>query len=102
MAKRKTQGVAGQAPAGVAEQTAAHDAGTRTLKIRAVGNSLGAVVPRDILAKLGAGEGDELRIIESPLGVVILRNSARLAETHRIVGEIIERDRKALAALSKR
>jgi len=94
MAKRKTKGVA--------EQATAHDAGTRTLKIRAVGNSLGAVVPRDVLAKLGAGEGDELRIIESPLGVVILRNSARLAETHRIVGEIIERDREALAALSRR
>lgn len=94
MAKRKTKGVA--------EQATAYDAGTRTLKIRAVGNSLGAVVPRDVLAKLGAGEGDELRIIESPLGVVILRNSARLAETHRIVGEIIERDREALAALSKR
>ena len=94
MAKRKTKRVA--------EQATAHDAGPRTLKIRAVGNSLGAVVPRDVLAKLGAGEGDELRIIESPLGVVILRNSARLAETHRIVGEIIERDREALAALSKR
>jgi putative addiction module antidote len=94
MAKRKTKGVA--------KQATAYDASTRTLKIRAVGNSLGAVVPRDVLAKLGAGEGDELRIIDSPLGVVILRNSARLAETHRIVGEIIERDREALAALSKR
>jgi putative addiction module antidote len=94
MAKRKTKGVA--------EQATAYAAGTRTLEIRAVGNSLGAVVPRDVLARLGAGEGDELRIIESPLGVVIRRNSARLAETHRIVGEIIERDREALAALSNR
>jgi putative addiction module antidote len=94
MAKRKTKGAA--------EQATAHEAGTRTLKIRAVGNSLGAVVPRDVLAKLGVGEGDELRIVDSPLGVVLLRNSARLAETHRIVGEVIERDREALAALSKR
>ena len=94
MAKRKTKGVA--------EQATAYDAGARSLKIRAVGNSLGAVVPRDVLAKLGASEGDELRIVDSPIGIVILRNSARLAETHRIVGEVIERDREALAALSKR
>jgi putative addiction module antidote len=94
MAKRKNKGVA--------EQATAYDAGARSLKIRAVGNSLGAVVPRDVLAKLGASEGDELRIVDSPIGIVILRNSARLAETHRIVSEIIERDRKALAALSKR
>ncbi len=94
MARRKTGGLAPREGRGAAAP--------RTLKVRAVGNSLGTVWPRELLAKLGAAEGDELHLVDSPLGFVILRNSARLAETDRIAASILERDHDALAALSKR
>ena len=34
----------------------------KTVKIRKIGNSLGVVLPKDVLAMLNAGEGDELSV----------------------------------------
>ena len=42
-----------------------------TLKLRAIGNSVGAVFPRDVLARLGVKEGDVLHIVETKDGVVL-------------------------------
>lgn len=38
------------------------------LKIRKIGNSLGVVLPKELLAQLGAGEGDELVVTSAPGG----------------------------------
>jgi putative addiction module antidote len=37
-----------------------------TLKLRKVGNSIGVVLPREVLAHLRAGEGQELFLVEGP------------------------------------
>jgi putative addiction module antidote len=39
------------------------------LKVRRIGNSLGAILPAELLQKLRVGEGDELFIIEEKEGV---------------------------------
>lgn len=39
------------------------------LKIRKIGNSLGAIIPADVLARLRVGEGDELHVIEDADGI---------------------------------
>jgi putative addiction module antidote len=36
------------------------------LKIRKVGNSLGLVLPKDVVKRLRTGEGDEVFLIEGP------------------------------------
>lgn len=36
---------------------------TRTLKIRRVGGSLGAIFPKELLEEMGVGEGDELVVM---------------------------------------
>ncbi len=94
MAKRETKGVA--------ERTTAYDAGTRTLKVRAVGNSLGTVWPREVLAKLGAGEGDELLIVDSPLGVLVMHGDPKRRKVMEAMERVIARDRETLAAMAKR
>jgi putative addiction module antidote len=39
------------------------------LKIRRIGNSLGAIIPAEVLARLRVGEGDELHVIVEADGV---------------------------------
>lgn len=40
-----------------------------TLKIRKVGNSLGATFPKEVLEKLKVGEGDIVYVTETPDGI---------------------------------
>jgi putative addiction module antidote len=40
-----------------------------TLKIRKVGNSLGATFPKEVLEKLKVGEGDTVHVTETPDGI---------------------------------
>ena len=39
------------------------------IKIRKIGNSLGATIPRDILAQLNIGEGDTLYLTQTESGI---------------------------------
>lgn len=41
------------------------------IKVTAVGNGLGIVLPPEALAKLGVGEGDPLYLTETPNGIEI-------------------------------
>jgi putative addiction module antidote len=38
------------------------------VKVTTVGNSVGIILPRDVLARLRVDKGDQLFLIESPLG----------------------------------
>jgi putative addiction module antidote len=38
------------------------------LKVRKVGNSLGVVLPKEVISRLQAGEGEALFLIEAPGG----------------------------------
>jgi len=38
------------------------------VKITTIGNSVGIVLPRDVLARLRVEKGDQLFLVESPLG----------------------------------
>jgi putative addiction module antidote len=73
----------------------------RTLKVRRIGNSLGVVLPKDVLAKLNVGEGDELTVSDTPDGVAL---SAFDDETRRqleIARDIMRRYRNTLRELAK-
>ena len=49
------------------------------LQIRKIGNSLGLILPKDVIAKLRLGEGDRLDLVEQPDGGLKL---SRHEETH--------------------
>lgn len=44
---------------------------TRTIKIRRVGGSLGAIFPKDLLQELKVGEGDELVVTPADGGIAL-------------------------------
>ena len=76
-------------------------AGGRTLKVRRIGNSLGVVLPKEVLAKLNVGEGAELTVTETPDGVALTASDAEAAEMMRLAEEIMRKRRKVLRALAQ-
>ncbi len=42
--------------------------GTNVLQIRKVGNSLGLILPKELLARVRLKEGDSLHVVEQPEG----------------------------------
>lgn len=73
----------------------------RTLKVRKIGNSLGIVLPKDVLAKLRVGEGDELSVSDAPDGVVLTGFDDEVARQVEIMRDIAKRYRNALRELAK-
>jgi len=43
--------------------------GFEALKLRRIGNSLGVILPREMLAELGVEEGDQLFAVRTPEGL---------------------------------
>jgi putative addiction module antidote len=73
----------------------------RTLKVRRIGNSLGVVLPKELLAKLRVGEGAELSVSETPNGVALQRHDAELQEQIEAARLAMKRYRNALRELAK-
>lgn len=94
---RKTKGVNETAQSFEAEAPAKRG---RTLKVRRIGNSLGVVLPKEVLAKLRVGEGDELSVSETPDGVALTTNSDT-AELMALAEGIMRKRRRVLKALAQ-
>lgn len=72
------------------------------LKLIAVGNSVGVVFPKDILAKLGAEKGDLIHVTEAPGGGVRLSvYSEEVAEEVRLGEAFMDRYKNTFRALAK-
>ncbi|MDP3415641.1 AbrB/MazE/SpoVT family DNA-binding domain-containing protein [Falsiroseomonas sp.] len=72
-----------------------------TLKLRAVGNSVGLVLPKDILARMNLAEGDTVQVVESGDGL-LLTTMPRETEAQLELGrELMRRYRETFAALAK-
>lgn len=71
------------------------------LKVRAVGNSLGVVLPRDVLARLRVGEGDILHVVETEDGIRLVRHDPEFARQMDAARAIMRRRRAALRELAK-
>lgn len=65
------------------------------LKITAIGNSAGIILPRELLTRLRLGKGDELFALETPDGIRLTTYDPTLAE-HMEVAEDIMRKRRTL------
>ena len=72
------------------------------LKLRALGNSVGAVIPKEALARLNAQEGDTLYLTEAPGGSFRLTAAdPKFAESMAIAEEGMRKYRNALRELAK-
>jgi putative addiction module antidote len=86
------------------------------LKITKIGNSAGVILPKELLAHLGAKVGDKLGVVRTSRGIEIKMadpefdeqiGAARevMARRHQammaLANEIMDRDREILATLAK-
>lgn len=65
------------------------------LKITAIGNSAGVILPRELLARLRLEKGDELYALETPDGIKLTAYDPLLAAQME-VAERVMRDRRTL------
>lgn len=74
---------------------------TQTLKITQIGNSLGVILPKELLAKLRVNKGDQLYVSETPNGITVSAYDAEFAKQMELAEEIMREDRDVLALLAK-
>ena len=72
-----------------------------TLKLRAIGNSVGVVLPKELLARLRVGEGDTLQVVEAPDGLRLLRSDPEFERQMEVAREVMRRRRTVLRELAK-
>ncbi len=73
----------------------------KPLKLIKIGNSTGVILPKEVLARLRVGLGDELFLTESPSGFNMSANSEALAEAMAAAEDIMREDRDILAVLAR-
>jgi putative addiction module antidote len=72
------------------------------LKVRKFGNSLGVVLPKDVIKRLQTGDGEKLFLIEGAAGDYLLSPYDPMFEKKmKKAEEIMSRYRNALRALAK-
>ena len=72
------------------------------LKVRKFGNSLGVVLPKEVIQRLQTAEGERLLLIEAPGGAYQLSpTDEELERQLKIAREGMVRYRKTLRALAK-
>jgi putative addiction module antidote len=72
-----------------------------TLKLRAIGNSVGMVLPKDLLSKLGLREDDTLHVVESPDGLRLKRADPEFERQMEEARAVMRRRRAVLRELAK-
>ena len=74
---------------------------TAKLKITTVGNSVGIVLPKDILARLRVEKGDSLYATETPDGIELRAFDEEFAEQMGIAEQVMREDRDVLKKLAE-
>ncbi|GAC1568252.1 MAG: transcriptional regulator [Vulcanimicrobiaceae bacterium] len=71
-----------------------------TLKLTRIGNSVGAIIPKEALARLRVDEGDVVYLTESPEGFRITPYDPEFAEQYTAAETIMKRRRTLLRGLA--
>lgn len=71
------------------------------LKLIAVGNSTGVILPKELLEKLRAQKGDELHAMETPDGVRLTQFNAEVDRQLDVAEGIMRRRRNLLRKLAE-
>lgn len=71
------------------------------LKITTIGNSAGVILPKELLARLRLGKGDELLALETPDGIKLTAYDPILAAQMEVAERIMREDRNVLHKLAQ-
>ena len=72
-----------------------------TLKLTQIGNSVGVVLPREMLARLGVEKGDTLFVIEAPDGLRLVRTDPEFEAQMKAARDVMKKRRAVLKELAK-
>lgn len=72
-----------------------------SLKLTNIGNSVGVVLPKELLAKLRVGKGDRLYAVETPNGIELTPYDPEFAAQMDVAEEIMREDRDVLKKLAE-
>ena len=70
------------------------------LKLSKVGNSVGVVIPKEILARLNVGAGDTLYLTEGPDGMKLTPYNPRFARHMEVAEKVMKERRNLLRSLA--
>jgi putative addiction module antidote len=71
------------------------------LKLTQIGNSVGVILPKELLAKLGVGKGDTLYAIDQPDGVKLTVADPEFDAQLQVAREVMKRRYNVLRELAK-
>ncbi|MCC7097243.1 MAG: AbrB/MazE/SpoVT family DNA-binding domain-containing protein [Thermomonas sp.] len=71
------------------------------LKISAIGNSAGIILPKELLARLRLEKGDELYVLETPDGIRLTTFDPVFAAQMEVAEKIMRDDRDLLRKLAQ-
>lgn len=71
------------------------------LKIIAVGNSAGVVLPKELLARMRVEKGDTLFVCETPDGIRLMPYDPALAAQMAVAERVMHEDRAVLRKLAE-
>jgi putative addiction module antidote len=71
------------------------------LKLTAIGNSVGVILPKDILSKLRVDKGDTLYVLETPEGIELTAYRPDFAAQIDAAEEVMRENRDVLRKLAK-
>lgn len=71
------------------------------LKITAIGNSAGVVLPKELLTRLRVEKGDDVYAIETPDGIRLTAYDPTLAEQMRVAEQVMRKRRTLLHKLAQ-
>lgn len=73
----------------------------KPLKLVAVGNSTGVILPKEVLARLKVDKGDALYLVETPDGLELRAHDPEFEQQMAVAREVMRRRRAALRELAK-
>ena len=73
----------------------------KKLKLTAIGNSTGVILPKEVLERLRVGRGDELQVLETPNGIELTPFDPEFAEQMEAAEKVMREDRNLLRELAK-
>jgi putative addiction module antidote len=74
---------------------------TRELKLRKIGNSVGVILPKEVLERMKVGDGDVVQVTENSLGFQLTANNPEFEKTMAIFADLSKRYRNTLRELAK-
>ena len=74
---------------------------TRELKLRKVGGSIGATLPKDMAARLHLAAGDSVFAVETDRGILLTPYDPETEEALAVAAKVAGRYRNALRVLAK-